>query len=56
LHLTRRQDLLDLELPEPDIALYGAAIPGLDGPANHPGLKTIPQPNNNPDPDSRSNP
>jgi hypothetical protein len=22
LHLTRRQDLLDLELPEPDLSLY----------------------------------
>ena len=40
LHLTRRQDLLELELPEPDIALYGADPDGLsdgstalDGPA-----------------------
>lgn len=39
LHLTRRQDLLDLELPEPNLGLYGSAgdpVPAPD-PAPRPG-------------------
>jgi transposase len=61
LHLTRRQDLLDLELPEPDIALYSAglsALSAVDGSALSepvPRPHTTPDPNS-PDPDSRSNP
>ena len=39
LHLTRRQDLLDLELPEPDLALYDQKTPPPDDapgePPNH---------------------
>jgi hypothetical protein len=27
LHLTRRQDLLDLEMPEPDLSAYESDLP-----------------------------
>ena len=42
LHLTRREDLLDLELPEPDLGLYGPAPTGdphepAQGPQESPG-------------------
>jgi hypothetical protein len=33
LHVTRRQDLLELELPEPDMSVYGGGAPAQDQPA-----------------------
>jgi hypothetical protein len=38
LHVTRRQDLLELELPEPDMSAYGG---GASGPPVLPALSTV---------------
>ena len=38
LHLTRRQDLLDLELPEPNLGLYGTDVGSDSAPESNPAL------------------
>jgi transposase len=43
LHLTRRQDLLDLELPEPNLGLYAADDPPAAAPPDNPPAADAPQ-------------
>jgi len=45
LHVTRRQDLLELELPEPDMSVYGGAsappVPPAPSTVEGPALSTV---------------